>query len=81
MNSTDSYQESPMAFLMNSEGTTNAGLLVAGVAAAVVSVVYALRHLKTSQCCGFSCTQVVTDAPAPVVICPDGKPAVTVSDV
>ena len=82
MNSTDSYQESPMSFLMTTEGTTNAGLLVAGVAAAVVSIVYALRHLKTSQCCGFSCTQAIVDAPqAPVVICPDGKPAVTVSDV
>jgi hypothetical protein len=75
MNTTD-FPESPMAFLMNNEGTTNAGLLVAGVAAAIVSVVYALRHLKTSQCCGFSCTQAVVDAPAPVVICPDGKPGV-----
>lgn len=78
MNST--IPEDPLAFLTD-EDTTNVGLLVAGIAAAVVSVVYALRHLKTSQCCGFSCTQVVTDAPAPVVICPDGKPAVTVSDV
>tara|TARA_R110001599_G_scaffold133118_6_gene310591 strand:- start:1233 stop:1472 length:240 start_codon:yes stop_codon:yes gene_type:complete len=76
-----SIPEEPLAFLMTTEGTTNAGLLITGIAAAVVSVVYALRHLKTSQCCGFSCTQVVTDAPAPVVICPDGKPAVTVSDV
>lgn len=80
MNTTD-FPESPMSFLMTTEGTTNAGLLVAGVAAAVVSIVYALRHLKTSQCCGFSCTQLVVDAPAPVVICPDGKPAVTISDV
>ena len=78
MNST--IPEDPLAFLTD-EDTTNVGLLVAGIAAAVVSVVYALRHLKTSQCCGYSCTQVVTDAPAPVVICPDGKPAVTVSDV
>lgn len=78
MNST--IPEDPLAFLTD-EDTTNVGLLVAGIAAAVVSVVYALRHLKTSQCCGFSCTQVVTDAPAPVVICPDGKPAVTVSNV
>tara|TARA_R110001592_G_scaffold13283_6_gene61304 strand:- start:600 stop:842 length:243 start_codon:yes stop_codon:yes gene_type:complete len=71
-----SIPEEPLAFLMTTEGTTNAGLLITGIAAAVVSVVYALRHLKTSQCCGFSCTQVVTDAPAPVVICPDGKPGV-----
>ncbi len=79
MNTTD-FPESPMSFLMTTEGTTNAGLLVAGVAAAVVSIVYALRHLKTSQCCGFSCTQAIVDAPQ-VVICPDGKPAITVSDV
>ena len=73
MNST--IPEDPLAFLTDQDAT-NVGLLITGIAAAVVSVVYALRHLKTSQCCGFSCTQVVTDAPAPVVICPDGKPGV-----
>ena len=78
MNST--IPEDPLAFLTDQD-TTNVGLLVAGIAAAVVSVVYALRHLKTSQCCGFSCTQVVTDAPAPVVICPSGEKGITVSDV
>ena len=78
MNST--IPEDPLAFLTD-EDTTNVGLLVAGIAAAVVSVVYALRHLKTSQCCGFSCTQVVTDAQAPVVICPSGEKGITVSDV
>ena len=79
MNST--IPEDPLAFLTDQD-TTNVGLLVAGIAAAVVSIVYALRHLKTSQCCGFSCTQAIVDAPqAPVVICPDGKPAVTVSNV
>ena len=71
--------EEPLAFLMTTQGTTNAGLLVAGVAAAVVSIVYALRHLKTSQCCGFSCTQAIVDAP--VVICPSGQKGITVSDV
>ena len=78
MNST--IPEDPLAFLTD-EDTTNVGLLIAGIAAAVVSVVYALRHLKTSQCCGFSCTQVVTDAQAPVVICPSGEKGITVSDV
>ncbi len=79
MNST--IPEEPLAFLMTTEGTTNAGLLVAGVAAAIVSIVYALRHLKTSQCCGFSCTQQVVDGVAPVVICPSGEKGITVSDV
>ena len=79
MNTTD-FPESPMSFLMTTEGTTNAGLLVAGVAAALVSIIYSMKHIKNSSCWGVKCQQAIVDAPQ-VVICPDGKPAITVSDV
>lgn len=65
---------------MSTEGTTNAGLLVGGVAAALVSIIYSMKHIKNSSCWGVKCQQAIVDAPQ-VVICPDGKPAVTVSDV
>ena len=75
MNASETPDNSPLAYLMTTEGQNNTGMLVAGLADAVVSIVYALRHLKTSQCCGFSCEQEVVDAPH-VVVCPDGKPAI-----
>lgn len=75
MNATTIYESAETSFEIPKESAESIGMIIAGVAAAVVSIVYALRHLKTSQCCGFSCTQVVTDAPPPVVVCPDGKEA------
>jgi hypothetical protein len=39
----------------------------------VVSITYSLRHLKTSNCCGFSCSQVPSDLPQQVVVCPSGE--------
>tara|TARA_R110000796_G_scaffold49504_1_gene118094 strand:- start:39 stop:278 length:240 start_codon:yes stop_codon:yes gene_type:complete len=72
--------ESPLAYLMSTEGTTNAGLLVGGVAAALVSIIYSMKHIKNSSCWGVKCQQAIVDAPQ-VVICPDGKPALTVSEV
>ena len=72
--------EEPLAYLMSTEGSTNAGLLVGGVAAALVSIIYSMKHIKNSSCWGVKCQQAVVDAPQ-VVICPDGKPALTVSEV
>tara|TARA_R100000541_G_scaffold20682_2_gene30475 strand:+ start:415 stop:723 length:309 start_codon:yes stop_codon:yes gene_type:complete len=78
MNMTDDQEFGAMMSLLGREETENLGMIIAGIAAAIGAVTYSCRHLKTSNCCGFSCTQVVTDAPtpAPVVICPDGKPGV-----
>ena len=75
MNVTD--DDFPLSALSDKQ-TENIGMIIAGIAAAIGAVTYSCRHLKTSNCCGFSCTQVVTDAPiqAPIVVCPDGKPGV-----
>lgn len=73
---TEDQEFGAMMSLLGREETENLGMIIAGIAAAIGAVTYSCRHLKTSQCCGFSCTQQVIDAPAPVVICPDGKPGV-----
>jgi len=41
---------------------TDTAMLLAGIAAAVVSVVYSLKHVKKSKCCAgfFSCEQEPT---------------------
>ena len=71
MNVTD--DDFPLSALSDKQ-TENIGMIIAGIAAAIGAVTYSCRHLKTSQCCGFSCTQQVTDVP--IVVCPDGKPGV-----
>ena len=68
--------EQIMMSLLGKEDAESIGLILAGIAAAIGAVTYSCRHLKTSNCCGFSCTQSVVDAPAPVVICKDGTAAV-----
>jgi hypothetical protein len=42
---------------------TDISLLIAGIAAAFATIVYSCKHIKTSNCCGFSCEQVVIDDP------------------
>ena len=41
---------------------TDTAMLLAGVAAAIVSIVYSLKHVKKSKCCAglFSCEQEPT---------------------
>jgi len=73
---TDDEEFGAMMSLLGREETENLGMIIAGIAAAVGAITYSCRHLKTSNCCGFSCTQSVVDAPAPVVICKDGTAAV-----
>jgi len=75
MNFTEDEQ-TMMSLLLSDDQTQNIGMILAGIAAAIGAVTYSCRHLKTSQCCGFSCTQSVVDAPAPVVICKDGTASV-----
>ena len=43
--------------------TTDVSMLIAGIAAALATIIYSLKHIKKSTCCGSSCTQVVVDAP------------------
>ena len=67
---------------LSKESAESIGLILAGVAAAVVSITYSLRHLKTSNCCGFSCSQVPSDLPQQVVVCSSGeKPARITTEV
>jgi hypothetical protein len=36
-------------------------LMIGGIAAAVATIVYSCKHVSKSSCCGFNCTQIVTD--------------------
>tara|TARA_R110002126_G_scaffold251997_1_gene395171 strand:+ start:844 stop:1017 length:174 start_codon:yes stop_codon:yes gene_type:complete len=38
-------------------------LIMTASSTVVASLIYALRHIKESTCCGSKCTQVVVDAP------------------
>ena len=64
-----------VALMPKTEKGTEVGLVVGGIAAAICSVIYALKHIKSSSCWGFSCKQEV-ESHSPVVICQDGKSAI-----
>tara|TARA_R110002074_G_scaffold179492_1_gene343602 strand:+ start:211 stop:390 length:180 start_codon:yes stop_codon:yes gene_type:complete len=38
-------------------------LIMTASSTVIASLIYALRHIKESTCCGSKCTQVVVDAP------------------
>ena len=40
---------------------TDVSMVIAGVAAALASIIYSLKHVKKSKCCGASCEQEVED--------------------
>ena len=42
---------------------TDISILIGGIAAAFATIVYSCKHIKKSNCCGFSCEQVVADDP------------------
>ena len=70
-----------VALMPPTEEGTEIGLVGGGIAAAICSVIYALKHIKSSSCWGFSCKQEV-ESHQPVVICQDGKAALRMqSDV
>jgi NAD(P)H-nitrite reductase large subunit len=48
--------------------TTDISMLIAGIAAAIVSIVYSLKHVKKSSCCGSSCIQTVDEVEQVVVL-------------
>ena len=54
--------------------TTDISMLIAGIAAAIVSIVYSLKHVKKSSCCGLSCTQVVDGVEEVVVVDTSNQP-------
>jgi len=73
MNMTDDQEFDAMLSILGKEDVESIGLIIAGIAAAIGAVTYSCRHLKTSNCCGFSCTQVAADAPPQVVVCPPAQ--------
>jgi hypothetical protein len=67
--------QAAVALMPETEQGTEIGLVVGGIAAALCSVIYASKHIKSSSCWGFKCKQDV-ESHTPVVICRDGTPAV-----
>ena len=43
-------------------------LIIGAIAMAIASVVYSMKHIKKSECCGSTCTQVVLDSPPTPII-------------
>lgn len=64
------------AMMPEGEGSSSElGLIIAGAAAALVSIIYSMKHIKKSSCWGVKCDQEVVDAvhDPVVVVCPDGR--------
>tara|TARA_R110000744_G_scaffold58766_1_gene122631 strand:- start:329 stop:580 length:252 start_codon:yes stop_codon:yes gene_type:complete len=49
----------------NSENYTaeEIAIILAGIASAIVAIVYSFKHIKSSDCLCIKCEQVVTDEP------------------
>ena len=45
----------------DSMSATDVSMVIAGAAAALASIIYSLKHVKKSKCCGASCEQEVED--------------------
>ena len=56
-------QDQPLVYSQPLEGmsATDVSMVIAGVAAALASIIYSLKHVKKSKCCGASCEQEVED--------------------
>ena len=46
---------------------TDISLMLGGIAAAIATIVYSLKHVKQSSCLCFKCSQVVVDEIEPMV--------------
>lgn len=45
--------------------TNEVALVISSIAAAVGAIVYSLKHVKKSECCGSSCVQEVNGTSTP----------------
>tara|TARA_R110002126_G_C10359265_1_gene492409 strand:- start:227 stop:460 length:234 start_codon:yes stop_codon:yes gene_type:complete len=56
-------ESQPIIYSNNDDGmsATDVSMVVAGVAAALASIIYSLKHVKKSRCCGASCEQEVVE--------------------
>jgi hypothetical protein len=43
-------------------------IIIAGVSSLIVAVIYSLKHIQKSACCGFKCSQVVLDNNGNVIL-------------
>ena len=68
--------QAAVALMPETEQGTEIGLVVGGIAAAICSIIYASKHIKSSSCWGFKCKQDVESHEPTVVICKDGTPAI-----
>jgi hypothetical protein len=41
--------------------STDIALILGGLSSLVVAIIYSLKHIRESSCCGSSCKQVVLD--------------------
>ena len=51
----------------NNLNTSEVALVVGAIASGIGAIVYSLKHVQKSSCCGgfFKCNQVVVDQPCP----------------
>tara|TARA_R110000851_G_C13032338_1_gene561241 strand:- start:311 stop:541 length:231 start_codon:yes stop_codon:yes gene_type:complete len=56
-------EDQPIIYSPPTEGmsATDVSMVIAGAAAALASIIYSLKHVKKSKCCGASCEQEVED--------------------
>ena len=45
----------------SSINSSDIALVLAGISSLLVAVIYSLKHIRESTCCGSKCTQVVLD--------------------
>ena len=53
---------------------TDISLILGGIAAAFATIVYSLKHVKKSSCCGSNCSQVVVDEVVPPLAAEELEP-------
>jgi len=68
--------QAAVALMPETKEGTEMGLVIGGVAAAICSIIYAMKHIKSSSCLGARCQQAVEEPT--VVVCPDGQRGVVV---
>ena len=56
-------ESQPIIYSNNDDGmsATDVSMVIGGVAAALASIIYSLKHVKKSRCCGASCEQEVVE--------------------
>ena len=46
----------------SSINSSDIALILAGISSLVVAIIYSLKHIRESSCCGSSCKQVMMDS-------------------